>query len=288
MTQQVALVTGGASGMGRACVARFVEQGFRVVIADLNEKVAQDALAELDAGDSVRFVRTDVSSEPAFEAAIADAVDTFGSLDVMVNAAGVGGAFGPLTEIEVDDWDYTMRVLLRSVFIGTKHAGRVMREQGTGGAIVNFGSIAGMGAGLGLQPYSVAKAGVHHLTRLAAFEFASDRIRVNAVAPGIVSTPFLGMDDDQLAPVVGSFQPLPVIGRPEYIAGVVAFLASQDAQFVTGQVVAADGGIISTGPQMGDAIGNNPALRGLVGVSRGNTGERAEVHRTLTPETAGR
>jgi NAD(P)-dependent dehydrogenase (short-subunit alcohol dehydrogenase family) len=270
--------------MGRASAARFLDRGFSVVIADLNEKVAQDALAEFTgrgAGNRVRFVRTDVSQEDDFAAAVARTVDAYGSLDVFVNAAGVGGAFGPLTEIEVDDWDYTFDVLLRSVFIGIKHAGRVMRAQGTGGAIVNFGSVGAAAGGVGVQPYSVAKAGVEHLTRCAAVEFARDRIRVNAVSPGIICTPLIGMTEADLAPVLGSIQPLPYAGMPDHVAAVVSFLASDDAAFITGEVVTVDGGMIAAGPQLGDLVNNNPALRGLVGVNRGSTGERSTVHRKV-------
>ncbi|MBC3191764.1 SDR family oxidoreductase [Pseudonocardia sp. C8] len=284
MAVQTALVTGGASGMGRATVARLLDRGFDVVIADLNEEVADTALTELaqdGAGERVSFVRTDVSSEPDFEAAIARAVERHGTLDVLVNAAGVGGAFGPLTDIEVEDWDYTFDVLLRSVFIGLKHAGRVMRAQGTGGAIVNFGSIGAQAAGVGLQPYSVAKAGVEHLTRMAAYEYAPDNIRVNAVSPGIITTPLIGLTEADLQPLLGTVQPLPVAGVPDHVAGVVAFLVGEDARFITGEVVTVDGGIMAAGPQLRDLVNNNPALRGYVGVNRGSTGVKATIHKKL-------
>ncbi|WP_037355861.1 SDR family NAD(P)-dependent oxidoreductase [Amycolatopsis orientalis] len=285
MGNEVALVTGGASGMGRASVARFLDRGFDVVIADLNREVAERTLAELDAGDRVRFAHTDVSDEAQFEAAIAQTVESFGRLDVLVNAAGVGGAFGPLTELEVDDWDYTFDVVLRSVFLGVKHAGRVMRAQGTGGAIVNFGSVGAFAAGAGVQAYSVAKAGVQHLTKIAAFEYAADRIRVNAVAPGIITTPLIGLTAEDLKPVLGTVQPLPYAGEPDFVAGVVSFLASDDAKFITGEVITVDGGMIAAGPQLGNLVNNNPALNGLVGVNRGSTGQKSKVHRTV--EVAG-
>ena len=280
MAEQGALVTGGASGMGRATAARLLDRGFGVVIADLNEEVAEKAIAEM-ASEDVSFVRADVSSEPDFETAIAHTVDTHGSLDVLVNAAGVGGAFGPLTEIEVEDWDYTIAVLLRSAFLGCKHGGRVMRAQGTGGAIVNFGSIGAQAGGIGLQPYSVAKAGVEHLTRMAAYEYAADNIRVNAVSPGIITTPLTGMTADDLAPLLGGFQPLPFAGEADHVAGVVSFLASDDAKFMTGEVVTVDGGIMAAGPQLKDMVNNNPALRGLVGVNRGSTGGKSVIHRKV-------
>lgn len=284
MAEQAALVTGGASGMGRATVARFLDRGFGVVIADLNDEVAEKAIAGFGAdgaGERVSFVRTDVSEEADFEAAVARTVETYGRIDVLVNAAGVGGAFGPLTDIEVEDWDYTFAVLLRSVFLGVKHGGRAMRAQGTGGVIVNFGSIGAQAAGVGLQPYSVAKAGVEHLTRMAAYEFAADNIRVNAVSPGIITTPLIGLTEADLEPLLGKVQPLPVAGVPDHVAGVVSFLASEDARFITGEVVTVDGGIMAAGPQLGDLVNNNPALRGLVGVNRGSTGGKPVIHRTV-------
>jgi NAD(P)-dependent dehydrogenase (short-subunit alcohol dehydrogenase family) len=270
--------------MGRATVSRLLDRGFDVVIADLNQEVAEAAVREL-AGTGgpgqVEFVRTDVSEEADFAAAVGTAVDRFGGLDVLVNAAGVGGAFGPLTEIEVDDWDYTFDVLLRSVFLGIKHAGRVMREQGRGGSIVNFASVAAHAGALGVQPYSVAKAAVMHLTRVAAIEFATDRIRINAVSPGIIRTPLINLSEEDLEPVVGKIQPLPYAGMPDYVAGVVSFLASDDACFITGENITVDGGLVAAGPQLGDLVNNNPALRGLVGVSRGTTGESSVVHRKV-------
>ncbi|MFG2657304.1 SDR family NAD(P)-dependent oxidoreductase [Streptomyces sp. NPDC048425] len=290
MTNQVALVTGGASGIGRATVARFLDRGFNAVIADLNREVAERTVAEFveaGAGDRVSFVRTNVSEEAQFEGAIAHAVDTYGSLDVLVNAAGVGGAFGPLTEIEVDDWDYTFDVLLRSVFLGIKHAGRVMRAQGTGGSIINFGSVAGHAGALGVQPYSVAKAAVLHLTRVSAIEFAADSIRINAVSPGIIMTPLIDVTEKELEPVLGKVQPLPYAGKPHYVADVVSFLASNDACFITGENITVDGGLIAAGPQLGDMVNNNPAARGLVGVSRGTTGEQSVVRRKVAPGTPG-
>jgi NAD(P)-dependent dehydrogenase (short-subunit alcohol dehydrogenase family) len=284
MASQVALVTGGVSGMGRACVTRFLGRGFDVVMADLNREVGEGFVAELEAeglGDRVAFIRTDVSQEEDFEAAVKAATEGFGRLDVLVNAAGVGGAFGPLTEISVEDWDYTFAVLLRSVFLGIKHGGQAMRDQGEGGAIVNFGSVGAHAGAQGVQPYSVAKAGVVHLTRVASVEFAADLIRINAVSPGIIDTPFVPVSEENYEELLGKIQPLPVKGKPDLVAGVVSFLASDDAQFITGQTVIVDGGMIAAGPNLEDRINNNPALRGLVGVNRGSTGEKSEVHRRI-------
>ncbi len=290
MTYRAALVTGGASGMGLATVTRFLDRGMNVVIADLNQEVAAQVLADLTArgaGDRVAFLRTDVSAENDFAAAVEHTVSRFGSIDVLVNAAGVGGAFGPLTDIDVEDWDYTFDVLLRSVFLGIKHGGKAMRVQGSGGSIVNFGSVAAHAGGLGVQAYSVAKAAVLHLTRVASLEFAPDRIRINAVSPGIIQTPLIGLTERDLQPVLGTLQPLPYAGEPDFVAGVVSFLASDEASFITGENITVDGGMIAAGPQLGDMVNNNPAARGLVGVNRGSTGERSTVRRKVDLAAAG-
>ncbi len=217
-TTQVALVTGGASGMGKATVRRFLDRGMNVVIADLNEKVAEATLAELAAGERVTFVRTDVSREADVEAVVARTVATYGHLDVLVNAAGVGGGVRAADRDRAGRLGLHLRRGARQRVPGHQARRAGDARTGTGGAIVNFGSVGAQAGGIGLQPYSVAKAGVEHLTRMAAYEFAHDRIRVNAVSPGIISTPLIGMGEKELAPVIGTVQPLPYMGRPEYVA----------------------------------------------------------------------
>ncbi|MDQ4116833.1 MAG: SDR family oxidoreductase, partial [Actinomycetota bacterium] len=178
--QRAALVTGGASGIGRATVGLLRERGWSVLLADLNAATGGAAADELGAS----FAVADVSSEDDVAGAVARCVDEFGRIDAVVNNAGVGGAFGRLTEIDVDEWDWTFAVLVRSVFLGIKHGARAMRLAGSGGAIVNTASVAAKSGGAGPQAYSAAKAAVLNLTRSAAEELAADRIRVNAVCPG--------------------------------------------------------------------------------------------------------
>jgi NAD(P)-dependent dehydrogenase (short-subunit alcohol dehydrogenase family) len=187
--ERVAVVTGGASGIGRATALRFLAAGARVVVGDLNAANGQALVDEVGDTDRLQFVRTDVADEDAVEELIATAVDRFGGLDVLFNNAGVGGAFGPITEISVADWDRTFAVLTRSVFLGTKHGARVMIEQGRGGSIINTASVAGLGGGGGPQAYSAAKAAVVNLTLTTAVELAAHRIRVNAICPGLIYTP---------------------------------------------------------------------------------------------------
>ena len=170
---RVAVVTGGASGIGKATVLRFLAAGARVVIADLNEANAQALVLEVSAagyGGSVRFVRTDVAQEGDVERMISVAVEDFGGVDVLFNNAGLGGAFGPLVRTDVEDWDYTFAVLSRGVFLGIKHGASAMISRGSGGSIINTASVAGLSGGAGPVAYSAAKAAVINLTRSAAVE----------------------------------------------------------------------------------------------------------------------
>jgi NAD(P)-dependent dehydrogenase (short-subunit alcohol dehydrogenase family) len=280
---RVAVVTGGSSGIGRATVERLLRGGWSVVIADLNAERGIALLQELDRA-RLSFVAADVSREEDIADAVEHARDTFGRLDCMVNNAGVGGAFGPLTELHVEDWDYTFAILVRAVFLGTKHAARVLREQGEGGSIVNTGSIAGSLGGVGPQAYSAAKAAVIHFTRLAAAELAPFRIRVNSVSPGVIRTPLVERSTPDVEAGMEGIQPWPEVGEPDDVAKVIEFLAADSAAFVTGEDVVVDGGLLAAGARLGDAVGNNPALRGLVGVSRGTTGEQSTVRARLPAE----
>jgi NAD(P)-dependent dehydrogenase (short-subunit alcohol dehydrogenase family) len=271
-SDRVALVTGGASGIGRASAARLIADGWRVLLVDLNAETGERAGAEL--GRCARFVPADVSEERAVAGAVATCLDHFGRLDCVVNNAGVGGAFGALTDIEVGDWDYTFAVLVRSVFLGIKHGVRAMRAAGRGGSIVNTASIAAFSGGAGPQAYSAAKAAVLNLGKVAAAELAPERIRVNTVCPGVIVTPLLG---DRLATtraVMAEAQPWPELGRPEDVAEVIAFLASDAARFVTGEEITVDGGLLAAGPRIHAAYGGDKAgARGLTGINRGTTGQ---------------
>lgn len=282
-----AVVTGGASGIGRATVIRLLHNGWGVVAADMNDErladVADHARREFSAGRLVTAV-TDVRRESDVEAAVMAAVDSFGACTAIVNNAGVGGAFGPITEVEAEDWDYTFEVLVRGVFFGIKHAARAMQRQGTGGSIVNLASAAAFSGSGGPSAYSAAKAAVLNLTRAAAVELAVDRIRVNSVSPGAIVTPLLtGGADAPVAERPPAAQPWPDWGRPDDIAAVIAFLLGDDARFVTGGSLLADGGLVAAGPgpDFSGQQGTDPRHRGLVGVNRGSTGERSQVRRSL-------
>lgn len=281
--RQVAVVTGGASGIGRATIERFLAEGWDVVVADLNVENGERLVDALE-GDGYKgrigFVHTDVSQEADVAGAVAAAAERYGRLDCMVNNAGVGGAFGPITELEVEDWDYTFAVLARSVFLGIKHAARLMQALGRPGSIVNTASIAGLGGGAGPQAYSAAKAAVLNLTRLAAVELAPHQIRVNAVSPGVIMTPLA--KTGRFKDLSGAEQPWPRAGQPEQVASVICFLAGDGAGFITGEAVTVDGGLLAAGPRL--RMMTDAGARGLVGVARGTTGQETVVRRRVLPQ----
>lgn len=254
-SDQVALVTGGAAGIGAATVRRFVAEGASVLIADLDTERGPALANEL--GDSVAFLKTDVSHEEDVAAMVMEATDRFGRLDILFNNAGFGGAMGPIATTSVEDYDLTFDVLLKSVFLGTKHGSPAMTKTG-GGAIVNTASVAGLKPGYSPHLYSVAKAAVISFTKTVALELATQQIRCNAVCPGFVATNLAAGHPnadaakvDQLRQGAANAQPLGRIGEPEDIADMVTFLASSESSWITGQHFVVDGGILA-GPNWED------------------------------------
>lgn len=238
---KVALVTGGGSGIGRACVDRFVAEGARVAVADNRA----DAAAEVAAahGDAAMAITADVTIEDEVAAMVAQVVDGFGRLDLAVNNAGVGG-FAALVNHPLELWRQIHAVCLEAVFTCVKHEGQVLVEQGDGGAIVNIASLNAIQPAQGMAAYCSAKAGVAMLTEVAALELGPHRIRVNAVAPGLIETPLsAGIHESDV--VRNEFlenQPYPHLGRPGDVAALVAFLCSDDGHLVNGDLVRVDGG----------------------------------------------
>lgn len=279
LVDQVAVITGGANGIGAETALRFLREGASVMIGDLNEINAGRILAaaaEAGHGDRIRFARVDVAEEGAIEAMFDATLAEFGRLDVVFNNAGIGGVFGPIAETRVEDWDFTLAVLLRGVFLGMKHGARILQAQGTGGCIVSTASIAGYAAGAGAHAYSAAKAAVINLTRSVAVELAQHRIRVNAVAPGPLMTELFHRGKiDQGEQTILQRQPWPTPGIAADVAGVVAFLASGDAGFITGETIVVDGGLLARGPAVfGDGAAS--AVLRASGVDKGTTGQPSE------------
>lgn len=281
---KVAVITGGASGMGKATVLRFLSEGAAVVIADFNAETGEAVVAAAADGgwaDKVRFIKTDVAQETDIVAMLECAVDNFGHLDIVFNNAGVGGAIGPLTETTVESWDYTMDVLAKGVFLGIKHAARIMRGQGTGGSIINTASIAGLSGDAGPLVYSAAKAAVISLSKSAAVELARDHIRVNAICPGFIATPLAeGGRPESTRERFAEAQPWPEHGAGEHIAGAALFLACDDSTFVTGESIVVDGGLTAAGPELSKRFPRGSARDSKVtGITKGSTGEPPEIQR---------
>jgi NAD(P)-dependent dehydrogenase (short-subunit alcohol dehydrogenase family) len=244
---KVAVITGAASGMGRATAIRFAGEGAAIVIADLNQDGGEGTVRECkENGGRAVFQKTDVSAETEIKAMVARAIKEFGRLDIIYNNAGIGGAVGPLEQISVEDWDRSQAVLLRGVFLGIKHSVPEMRKVG-GGSIISTASIAGIRGFAGLHAYCAAKAGVVNLTRSASLEFAKDKIRVNCICPGGINTPILHRNQPGVKEAMEEWlakgQPIPRAGHPEDIAATALFLASDDSEFVTGQAIVVDGGL---------------------------------------------
>jgi len=284
LKDKVAVITGGASGMGLATVTRFLSEGARVVIADYNVETGQSAMDEAGSAgfeDEVSFIRTDVAQEEDVAAMLGYAVERFGHLDIVFNNAGVGGAIGPLTETSVEDWDYTFDVLAKGVFLGIKHAAKIFRRQQAGGSIINTASIAGLSGDGGPLVYSAAKAAVINLTMSAAVELAPDRIRVNAICPGFIATPLADGGDPAGTRIrFAESQPWPEFGQGDHIAGAALFFASDDSRFVTGEKLVVDGGLTAAGPDLSKKFPRTSARKAKVaGITKGSTGAANEIRR---------
>lgn len=239
---RVAVVTGGASGIGKATAARIAQEGARVLIIDMSPQGEQVAAAMRADGLEVVFQVADISVEQQVVDVVASAVRRWGRLDVMVANAGISGR-GSADQTALSDWERVMSVNLTGVFLSAKHAIPAMRAAG-GGAIVSTASIIGLVGTREAVPYAAAKGAVINMTRSMALDCAKDRIRVNAVCPGFISAPTTGMrrDGAEHNEYLISLHPLGRLGEPEDIASAIAFLASDDAAFITGTSLVVDGG----------------------------------------------
>jgi NAD(P)-dependent dehydrogenase (short-subunit alcohol dehydrogenase family) len=250
MENRVAVITGGASGIGKAIAELFIKEGARVVIGDIQDEKAQELSEAL--GKHASFVHADVTLEEDVKSMIDHAVDLHGHLDCLVNNAGMGGVLGEVETIPVEGFDRTIAILLRGVFLGMKHAAPIMKQQESGN-IINIASIAGMRGISQNHPYSAAKAAVMQLTRTVAMELAVHNIRVNSICPGSIVTAIFGKAKDlpdskiaetyeNLSSLFERVQPIQRTGTPEDIAKAALWLASDDSSFVTGHSLVVDGG----------------------------------------------
>jgi NAD(P)-dependent dehydrogenase (short-subunit alcohol dehydrogenase family) len=238
---RVAIVTGGASGIGEFTVREMVKEGARVIIADLNDAEGIALAQELNQEkQNVIYSHVDVTNELAVEHMVNLAVSEFGSLDILFNNAGVGTAY-PTTDLPLEDWRKVLSINLDGVFLASKHAIRMMKKSG-GGSIVNNASILGHVGQKHSAAYSASKGAVINLTKALAIEFAMENIRVNAVCPGYIDTPFISHFDEKKKDQLVSLHPLGRLGKPEEIAKAVIFLSSDDASFITGTSLLVDGG----------------------------------------------
>ncbi|MFV0623946.1 SDR family NAD(P)-dependent oxidoreductase [Sphingomonas sp. ac-8] len=240
------LVTGAASGMGAAAARRFSEEGANVALADLSDQLEKTAAALPE--ERTLALTVDVSDSSAVDRMVADVVARFGGLDVLVSNAGIASEGAP-EAIDDDQWNRVIATDLSSVFFCARAA--VPHLEKRGGSIVHTASVSGIGGDWGLSPYNAAKGGVVNLTRALALEFGKRGVRVNAVAPSLTRT---GMTEDMLKddPLVAKFVeriPLGRVCEPEEVAAVMAFLASPDASFMTGAIVAVDGGVSASNGQ---------------------------------------
>ena len=249
---KVAVITGGASGIGEGTARLFVAEGARVVIADIQDARGAAVAAEL--GASAVFQHADVTSEDDVRGAVARAVTAFGRLDCMFNNAGLLGTVGPVEDIPADEYELTMQVLLRSVFLGMKYASPVMKAQGSG-SIISTSSVAGIIAGDGPHIYATAKAAVIQLTKSVALELAEHSVRVNAICPGATVTPLVlagvpntPQAEDAVKAGFARYQPIPRAGEAIDIARAALWLTSDDSTFVTGQAIVVDGGLTTGRP----------------------------------------
>jgi len=241
LRDKVAVVTGAARGIGRAIAERYAAEGARVMLADIDAEAGAEAARAI--GGAASFVACDVGDKAQVTALIEAAVDAFGGLDICVANAGIGHA-ADFLDLDEADFDRVIRVNLKGVFLTGQAAARHMVAQGRGGAIIALSSCQAVMVIPTLAPYVASKGGINQLTKAMALSLADKGIRVNAIGPGSIRTEMLQavMTDDEMRRRILSRTPLGRVGEPAEIAGVAVFLASDDASYVTGQTIYADGG----------------------------------------------
>ena len=244
LEKRIAIVTGGARGIGRACAERFLADGAKVVIADVDERALHETAAAIGTADNVLAIKADVSKKSDIINLINATVEKFGRLDIMVNNAGIALKRNFL-DLSEEDYDSVLNVNLKGAFFGVQEAGRQMISQGKGGVIINMSSINSRLANPQYTAYAISKGGLNQVTGTAAVEFAPHGIRVVGVGPGTIMTEMVDgsfIDSEEARRAIMSRTPAGRCGTPAEVASVVSFLASDDASYMTGQTIYPDGG----------------------------------------------
>jgi NAD(P)-dependent dehydrogenase (short-subunit alcohol dehydrogenase family) len=244
LENKTAIITGGASGIGRAAALRFAAEGAQLVIADVNGDGGRETVQLIEQqGGSALFFKTNVSDSKQVRELVSTTVEAYGKLDILFNNAGIGNPDVKSVDLEEEDWDRVIDINLKGVFLGIKHAVPELKKAG-GGAIINTSSLLGIKGQKYLAAYNASKAGVILLTKNAALEYGRDNIRVNAIAPGVIDTQIIEgwKSDERKWPIISRANALGRIGTPEEVANAVLFLASDEASFITGATLSVDGG----------------------------------------------
>lgn len=244
LQNKVAIITGGARGLGRCTAETFAREGAVVVVADKLDQQGKDSVKSIvKSGGKAIFVNVDVAKSAEVQNMIQRTLAAFGGLDILVNNAGILRD-AQLTKMEIEHWDQVIDVNLKGVFLCGQATARVMEEQNTGGVILNAASIVGLYGNFGQSNYVASKAGVIGITKTWARELGRKNIRVNAVAPGFIATEMIDSIPEKIINMVKSKTPLGRMGEPQDIANAYLFLASDEAKFITGAVLSVDGGLV--------------------------------------------
>ncbi|RFU64907.1 SDR family NAD(P)-dependent oxidoreductase [Peribacillus glennii] len=247
LQNKVAIITGGGGGIGRATAALFAEEGAKVVVADVNEKLAYETMSFIKKGGGEALsVNVNMANPDEVLELINKTIEEYKGLDILFNNAGVGNAEVKLADMPIDEWDRVVDINLKGVFLGMKYAIPEMEARG-GGSIINTSSILGLKGKKFVSPYNASKGGVVILTKNAALEYGGKNIRVNAIAPGVIDTAIIEgwKSDKRKWPIISTSNALRRVGQPEEVAKTVLFLASDDSSYITGTTIVVDGGALT-------------------------------------------
>lgn len=245
MKNKTVIITGAASGIGKATAELFAKQGAQVVLSDIQEEAGKATTESIvAAGGKAIFFKTDVSKPEEMEALVNFAIKTYGKLDVAVNNAGIGGELNLIADMSLEGWQKVIGINLNSLFYGMKYQIKAMLKNGSG-SIVNISSILGSVGFAGSAGYTAAKHGVVGLTQAAALEYSAQGIRVNAVGPGFIETPLLDALDAEMKKQLVSLHPIGRLGKSEEVAELIYWLSSDKSSFVTGSYYPIDGGYLA-------------------------------------------